>query len=226
MSDNLNERQKALLKIVIETYIETAEPVGSKFLTEQGGFEVSGATLRNEMRELEEKGYLTHPHTSAGRVPTELGYRLYIKELMKPEALPKKTQKELEEALKEFEGTQRAKELAKYISQYTGSAVIMAHHPDSLYYTGLSQLFSQPELLEQAHALNISTMFDQCEERMAILYRIVSEPVQIFVGSENPLGAACGTVVCRVGPGLIAILGPMRMNYAKIIGLSSYLVQP
>jgi heat-inducible transcriptional repressor len=225
MSANLNERQKALLKTVIEAYIDSAEPVGSKFLTEQGAFDVSGATLRNEMRVLEEQGYLTHPHTSAGRVPTELGYRVYTTELMSPQAFSKKAQKELEEALKNYEGTQRAKELAKYISHYTGSAVIMAHHPDSLYYTGLSQLFAQPELLEQAHALNISTMFDQCEERMAILYRLVNEPTQVFIGSENPLGAACGTVVCRVGPGLIAIIGPMRMNYAKVIGLSTYLVQ-
>ncbi len=225
MSDNLNTRQKALLKMVIETYIASAEPVGSKFLSEEGGFEVSGATLRNEMRELEEKGYLTHPHTSAGRIPTELGYKLYIKELMKPEVLSKKTQKGIEDALKELEGTERAKELAKYIAAYAGAAVIMAHHRDSLYYTGLSQLFSQPELFEQSHALNISTMFDQCEERVAILYRLVQEPVQVFVGTENPLGAACGTVVFRVGQRLVAILGPMRMNYAKIVGLSQYLIQ-
>ncbi len=225
MSANFAERQKALLKAIIESYIATAEPVGSKFLVDEGGFGVSGATLRNEMRELEELGYLTHPHTSAGRIPTEAGYRVYVQELMTPETPNKKAQTSLHEVLGNETGVERAKQLAKFVSAYTGAAVIMAHNPHSLYYTGLSNLFAQPELMHQAEALNMSTMFDQCEERITLLYGLVKNPVHTFVGRENPLGVVCGTVACRIGPGLMAVVGPMRMNYAKIIGLSTYLVR-
>ena len=73
MSCFMETRKRELLKLIVENYIETAEPVGSKFLIQRGNISVSAATVRNEMHELEREGYLTHPHTSAGRIPTELG---------------------------------------------------------------------------------------------------------------------------------------------------------
>lgn len=79
---DLSERKRQILKAVIEQYIATAEPVGSKLLAAATGGAVSSATIRNEMSELEEMGYLEKPHTSAGRAPTPLGYRLYVDELM------------------------------------------------------------------------------------------------------------------------------------------------
>jgi len=78
----LSERKKAILKAVVENYIETAEPVGSKVIAETCGIKVSSATVRNEMAELESMGYLEQPHTSAGRIPSPLGYRVYVNELM------------------------------------------------------------------------------------------------------------------------------------------------
>lgn len=78
----LSERKKKLLAAVIEEYIASAEPVGSKLLAEKAGLKVSSATIRNELAELTSLGYLEQPHTSAGRVPTALGYRLYVNELM------------------------------------------------------------------------------------------------------------------------------------------------
>lgn len=78
----LNERKKAILKSVVDAYIATGEPVGSKYLTTQDGFNVSSATIRSEMSELEGMGYLEQPHTSAGRVPTAKGYRTYVENLM------------------------------------------------------------------------------------------------------------------------------------------------
>ena len=78
----LSERKKQILKAIIGDYIRTAEPVGSKALTEGHSLPFSSATIRNEMSELEEMGYLEKPHTSAGRIPSPQGYRLYVDELM------------------------------------------------------------------------------------------------------------------------------------------------
>ena len=78
----LSERKKQILKAIIGDYIRTAEPVGSKALTEGHALPFSSATIRNEMSELEEMGYLEKPHTSAGRIPSPRGYRLYVDELM------------------------------------------------------------------------------------------------------------------------------------------------
>lgn len=79
----LSERKKLILKAVVENYIETAEPVSSKAVTEKLGLMFSSATVRNEMAELEELGYMVQPHTSAGRVPTHMGYRFYVDSLMR-----------------------------------------------------------------------------------------------------------------------------------------------
>ena len=78
----LTNRKKRILRAVVEIYIATAEPVGSKAVAEQAGLDISSATIRNEMADLTEMGYLEQPHTSAGRIPSPLGYRLYVNELM------------------------------------------------------------------------------------------------------------------------------------------------
>ena len=80
----LETRKEKILGLIVDSYTQNAEPVGSKFLVEECGLEVSGATVRNEMRDLEEQGYLTHPHTSSGRMPTEIGYQYYVEHIMKP----------------------------------------------------------------------------------------------------------------------------------------------
>ena len=83
----LSERQRDILRLVVEAYVSTGEPLGSKTLVERAGLVVSSSTVRSELAELERLGLLTHPHTSAGRVPTEAGYRLYLDELLsRPEA--------------------------------------------------------------------------------------------------------------------------------------------
>jgi len=78
----LTARKKRILRAIVETYIATAEPVGSKVVMERAGLDVSAATIRNEMADLTELGYLEQPHTSAGRIPSAAGYRLYVNELM------------------------------------------------------------------------------------------------------------------------------------------------
>src|SRR5438477_5351440 len=79
----LNDRERRVLEAVIQSYVETAEPAGSRTIAKRFGLGVSPATIRNTMSDLEEKGYLFHPHTSAGRVPTDIAYRVYVDSLMR-----------------------------------------------------------------------------------------------------------------------------------------------
>src|SRR6266567_565553 len=83
MAASLNERERQVLEAVIETYVETAEPAGSRTVSKRFGLDLSPASIRNTMSDLEEKGYLYHPHTSAGRIPTDLAYRMYVNSLMR-----------------------------------------------------------------------------------------------------------------------------------------------
>src|ERR1051325_4053997 len=89
MSEPLPERQREILCRVVEEYVATGQPVGSRTLVERAAVLVSSSTVRAELAELERRGLLTHPHTSAGRVPTEAGYRVYVDGLLaRPERRP------------------------------------------------------------------------------------------------------------------------------------------
>src|ERR1700722_9106381 len=96
---DLNDRERRILEAVIQTYVETAEPTGSRSLARRFGFDVSPATIRNTLSDLEEKGYLFHPHTSAGRVPTDRAYRMYVDSLAKLAALAVEEREKLVERI-------------------------------------------------------------------------------------------------------------------------------
>jgi heat-inducible transcriptional repressor len=83
MARELNEREREVLELIIQNFILTANPVGSRFLAKHSDLGLSDATIRNVMADLEEEGYITHPHTSAGRIPTDKGYRLYVNDMMR-----------------------------------------------------------------------------------------------------------------------------------------------
>ena len=117
----LSERKKQILRAVVENYIQTAEPVGSKAIVASAGLKVSSATIRNEMAELENMGLLEQPHTSAGRVPSPQGYRLYVNELMEEHRLTMQETQKINEALhtKIRQMDQVMTEAGKIISQLT-----------------------------------------------------------------------------------------------------------
>ena len=96
----LSERKRQILKRIVEDYIATAEPVGSKAIAQEMGGSVSSATIRNEMAELSELGYLEQPHTSAGRIPSPKGYRLYVNELMEARTLSEQETEKINETLR------------------------------------------------------------------------------------------------------------------------------
>ena len=113
----LSERKRQILKVVVEDYIRTAEPVGSKTIAARMGGSVSSATIRNELAELVEQGYLEQPHTSAGRVPSPKGYRLYVNELMERQKLSLAETEKINQSLH-----MKMEELDRVISQ-AGRAV-------------------------------------------------------------------------------------------------------
>ncbi len=99
INEQLSERERDILRHVVHNYIQTAVPVGSRFISKHFESQLSPATIRNVMADLEELGYLSHPHTSAGRMPTDLGYRYYVDYLMEVQSLPDQQKEEIEKQL-------------------------------------------------------------------------------------------------------------------------------
>ncbi|MDD4296911.1 MAG: HrcA family transcriptional regulator, partial [Ruminiclostridium sp.] len=97
--DELSERKMRILKTLIDDYIQTAQPVGSRTISKKHELGLSSATIRNEMADLEEMGYITQPHTSAGRVPSDKGYRLYVDHLMQAHILAMEDIKQIKNAI-------------------------------------------------------------------------------------------------------------------------------
>ena len=143
----MDTRKKQILEAIIKEHVATGAPVGSSNLVEKYKLEMSSATVRNIMAELEEDGLVRAPHTSAGRVPTEAAYNLFLEEILEGKKKLKKMRdrelKEIDESLR-GEGETSLRETAKILASLTDSAVFWAFHKNNLYYTGLSNLFHQP----------------------------------------------------------------------------------
>jgi len=212
----MNIRQEQLLTLVIEKYIETAQPIGSKFLVSEAGLELGEATVRNELRELEEEGFLTHPHTSAGRIPTENGYRYYLSKIEWDKLKLNKKEAEILEKFFELEDKiQAQKNLSKSLAAITQETVIFAFTQHSIYYTGLSNLFSKPEFVELGMVGDVSQVFDRCEDCVPAFYNLVTEDIKFFIGDEHPFGNMLSAGSFRLGDNLITLLSPLRTNYKR-----------
>jgi len=224
----MNERQEKLLNIIISQYIKTAQPVGSKLITETGGFDLSSATIRNEMAELEEMNYIVQPHTSAGRMPTEKGYRFYAERLIQEKELNKKHQDLLNNIFKSVKSDQPEliKDLAKAMAEISTAAVFVGFSPNNFYYTGLSNLFSQPEFVEHNLVCHVGRVVDQLDRIINSVFDEINDEVKIMIGSHNPFGRDCSVVVVKSKlkrePALLGILGPLRMDYQNNYNLIKY----
>lgn len=210
----MNARQEELLTLVIEKYIDTAQPIGSKFLVSEAGLDLGEATVRNELRELEEEGFLTHPHTSAGRIPTEKGYKVYLEKIEWDKLKINKKEMEILESFFGLEDKiQAQKNLSKSLAAITQETVILAFTPHSIYYTGLSNLFSKPEFVELGIVGDISQVFDRCEDCIPAFYNLVTEDIKFFIGEEHPFGNMLSAMSFKFGDSLITLLSPLRTNY-------------
>ena len=131
----LTDRKKQILKVVIEDYIHTAEPVGSKTIAAEMGGKISSATIRNELADLVELGYLEQPHTSAGRVPSPKGYRLYVNELMEQQRLSLAETERINQSLQ-----MKMEELDRVISQAGRAVSSLMNYPAYVAATGKKQM--------------------------------------------------------------------------------------
>ena len=224
----MNERQRKLLNLIINKHIQTAEPVGSGFLVEKNGLEVSPATVRNEMAELEKEGYIYQPHTSAGRVPTEKGYHFFVDNFIEKREIKATWRKSFEEVLRQkLEKDQLLKNLAKTAVELADATVIVAFDKDNIYYTGLSNLFKKPEFSEQNTIYSISQIIDHLDDKVSRLFNKINK-VQVLIGKENLFGEDCSSILGRYqmkdkSNGLFIILGPKRMDYNKNLALVEFI---
>lgn len=223
----ISERKKFLLETIIKEYIQTAQPVSSGSLVEKYKLDISPATVRNEMMELEEDGYIYQPHTSAGRVPTEIAYQLYLSEMpsAKARVLKDSEAKALEAVFSHNE--QAYKQSAKIIAELSGAAVFWAFHKNDLYYTGLSTLFAQPEFKQVDTVCDVSSVIDRLEEIIDESFENFSLGEQVLIGSGNPFGNFLSAVVLKYKrekkDGVFGLIGPMRMDYAKNLALINFI---
>lgn len=227
----MNDRQQELLQCVVEAYSERAQPVGSQLLVQRYKFPYSSATIRNDLAVLEEEGYLTQPHTSAGRVPTEKGYRFYIQNCVGTPLLAKRDAQQLAEVFEQDEELTEdvIKELARRSAEILNSAILVGLRSHDVYYTGLTNLFRQPEFSHQATVIRVSSVIDVLDAAMEdIRSHLEEEPITILIGQENPFGPSC-TVILTQLPNtgsevrIIGVLGPLRLNYPRALAAMHFM---
>ncbi len=222
----MTERQAKILAAIIEQYAEIAVPVGSVTLAKLFG--VSSATIRAEMAHLEEKGYITQPHTSAGRVPTDKGYRYYVNQLNEfregndLQLLDRSTHAIEARITTHGNRTDRAIRSAVdslvEITRNLGLATI----GDQLYMSGMGNLFSQPEFA--SHPQKVAQLLDNLEPWLR--EAAPNEPLNVFIGTENPIGrnSQASLIISRFRSpysdrSYIGVLGPTRQDYARVMRL-------
>lgn len=223
-SDVMTTRREAILDAIIREYVETAEPVGSSVLVKKYAFPYSPATIRAEMAALEEEEYIYQPHTSAGRIPTEKGYRHFVNLVLSEEKQliscddVNLQRKVLHQHMKYEKLMDMA---AKSLAEMTGNIGIVSLSGLTFSH-GLANLFSQPEFLDRNNVIRASEILDRMHELVAELPDL-QNPL-VYIGSESPIGKTAGCSLVVLGfespymkDGRIAVLGPTRMSYPETI---------
>lgn len=221
----MTERQAAILAAIIEQYAEVAAPVGSVMLAKLFG--VSSATIRSEMARLEEMGLIMQPHTSAGRIPTDQGYRYYVNQITEANQPP-----QLDRSARAIEariGT-HGDSATRAIRSAVDSLVELTHNlglatiGDQLYMSGMGNLFSQPEFMHSDHAQAVARLLDNLEPWLR--EAAPNEPLNVYIGAENPVGKTSGAslIISRFRSpysdrSYIGVLGPTRQSYGRVMGL-------
>lgn len=213
---HLSERKKLILKAIIDAHIENGEPVGSKFLTQNKQISCSSATVRNEMAELEAMGLLEQPHTSAGRVPSEAGYRFYVDSLIDRYDM---TQREIDELSRTLR--QKQNELDAILQ----TAVSLASRLTN--YTALSLRPRQMRITVQKYELM------RLDERTVVLIMLIGSTVKTkYIRSSrtitNESATALSYVLNMKATGITPseMTMPLIMEMERMMGESDYLINP
>lgn len=226
----MTERQIQILAAIIEQHAEIAAPVGSVMLAKLFG--VSSATIRSEMVRLEEMGFIAQPHTSAGRIPTDVGYRFYvnmINDAYDGNALPESGLDRSARAIEARVNT-HGNHADRAIRSAVDSLVDLTHNlgiatiGDELYMSGIGNLFSQPEFAQANHAQSVARLLDNLEPWLR--EAAPNEPLNVYIGAENPIGKTSGVslIISRYRSpysdrSYIGVLGSTRQSYAKVMRL-------
>ncbi len=224
-------RKRAILAATINTYIKDARPVSSEELSRE--FEVSSATIRNTLAELEADGYLTHPYTSGGRIPTEKGYRYYVDLLVNQmELIDEEKGQVIGEYKKELRRLddllEKTSEVVSVITRYA-SIVSFLEWENRYCYNGLSWILEQPEFRDVDKMRFLVRMLEDKQKLLYIINKDFPEKVKVYIGHELecPEMESCSLVVSNYRRknktvGKVAVLGPTRMQYTHIISALDY----
>lgn len=228
----LTDRQEALLKAIIEEYIESAEPVGSEVIEHKYSLGVSPATIRIEMSKLTDAGYLRQPHTSAGRIPTSIGMRLYINELMKEKQLPVAAEVSIKEKLWQERAhyERMVREAVKALAFRCSMLGLAVDEFGQVYYAGAANILDLPEFYDIDVTRTVLSLFDQNPMLQDIIGRAQgSDPVHILFGDElglehlNPIGFIFTKYQVRdEESGVLGVIGPARMNFSIVLPYVKY----
>lgn len=222
----MTERQAQILAAIIEQHAEIAAPIGSIMLAKL--FKVSSATIRSEMAKLEELGYIMQPHTSAGRIPTDAGYRFYVNALNEAHV---NESPELDRGSKALEARVNSSNRADQIIRGAVDSLVELTHnlglatiSGQLYINGIGNLFSQPEFMHGNHTQAVAQLLDNLEPWLR--EAAPNEPLNVFIGAENPVGKTSGAslIISRFRSpysdhSYIGVLGPTRQSYARVMRL-------
>jgi len=233
--EEIKIRKDRILAITVDQYIHTVTPVSSAYISQQFPLDLSSATIRNILAELEEDGYLTHPHTSAGRVPTEKGYRYYVDHLMHQIILLEEEKRRIKaEYIREKYALERLMERTSLaLSQMTHyTSIVSIDGQDRIYCQGTSFVVGYPDFNDVRKIGDILRTLEEKAQLLQILNQDLENKVDIYIGHEIALREieSCSLVIAKYetkkGPsGRIAVLGPTRMNYGRVVSSVDYISQ-
>lgn len=229
---DLTQRQIDILKNLIEEYITTAEPVGSETLEKKHNLSASPATIRNEMVRLTELGYLKKPHISAGRIPTPLGMKFYVNQLMKEKELSVAEEVSLKEKLWDHREKEPKflKELTKMLAEKTKAVAVATTDDGDFYCSGYANILDMPEFIDIDVTKSLLSAIDEVECFHTLFSaQQEDEDIHILLGEElGPrLSGPYGFVYTRFETpmqegGEVGIIGPTRLNYTYVVPTIRY----
>ena len=229
----LKERQKSILEATISEHLRTARPVASQELAHCFGLKAGPATVRNEMLKLDKLGYLEQPHTSAGRIPTDKGYRFFVDNLLTETNLREMEKKTIRKIFIDLDNKEEfIKELSKIIAYFTGSLAGTGIFGENIFYeSGLAEVLREQEFQEAEYIQQFGQLVDNLEENLQeFLTGQNFNLEEIFIGRENPFKEArnCTMIISswehpQGFKGFISLVGPKRTDYCKKISLTRYL---
>lgn len=222
----LSPRENQILRAIVHEYISSAQPVGSQLLMTRYGLGISPATIRNVMHALTEAGYLTQPHTSAGRVPTERAYRLFVDSAERGTPSVGEQEKVSRRLAKAKTPAEALRALAAQLSEVSGAIGVALDDHGSQYFN-LANAFGQPEFQDPRVAAYLAELLDGTPEWLP-KFAGRSGELALRIGQENDdfraqAVSVVGTKVTSGGhTGYVAVIGPTRMPYRKLVSLLEF----